>query len=72
MHMLLPLRTPCRLTHVDMQYTLILCASKKMPKQCLDYLTGQSRARRTVGVRMPGDPICQVNACKLYHHQALP
>ena len=47
-----------------MQYTLILCASKKMPKQCLDYLTGQSRARRTVGVRMPGDPICQVVASK--------
>ncbi|CAK0735793.1 hypothetical protein CVIRNUC_000640 [Coccomyxa viridis] len=39
-------------------YTLILLASKKMPKQCVDYLTGQSRTRRTVGVRMPGDPIC--------------
>lgn len=46
-----------------MQYTLILCASKRMPKQCLDYLTGHSRSRRTVGVRMPGDPICQVVTC---------
>ena len=45
---------------LHLQYTLILLASKKMPKQCVDYLTGQSRTRRTVGVRMPGDPICLV------------
>lgn len=48
-----------RMPHA-VQYTLILCASKKMPKQCVDYLTGQSKSRRTVGIRIPGDPICQV------------
>lgn len=42
------------------QYTLILHASKRLPKQCVDYLTGKAKQRRTVGVRLPGDPICQV------------
>lgn len=42
------------------QYTLILHASKAMPKQCVDYLTGKSKPRKTVGVRMPGDALCQV------------
>ena len=42
------------------QYTLILHASKAMPKQCVDYLSGKVKPRRTVGVRMPGDAICQV------------
>ncbi|KAK9839648.1 hypothetical protein WJX81_003060 [Elliptochloris bilobata] len=40
-------------------YTLILHASKRLPKQCVDYLTGKAKQRRTVGVRLPGDPICQ-------------
>ncbi|BDA40540.1 Uncharacterized protein YciO [Coccomyxa sp. Obi] len=40
-------------------YTLILHASKAMPKQCVDFLTGKSKPRRTVGVRMPGDALCQ-------------
>lgn len=31
-----------------------------MPKQCVDYLSGKVKPRRTVGVRMPGDAICQV------------
>ena len=43
------------------QYTLILHASKAMPKQCVDFLSGKSKPRRTVGVRMPGDAICQVS-----------
>ncbi|KAK9916245.1 hypothetical protein WJX75_000443 [Coccomyxa subellipsoidea] len=40
-------------------YTLILHASKAMPKQCVDFLTGKSKSRKTVGVRMPGDALCQ-------------
>jgi tRNA A37 threonylcarbamoyladenosine synthetase subunit TsaC/SUA5/YrdC len=43
------------------QYTLILHASKAMPKQCVDYLSGKVKPRRTVGVRMPGDAICQAS-----------
>ena len=53
----------CQLTVVPLraaQYTLILHASKAMPKQCVDYLSGKVKPRRTVGVRMPGDAICQV------------
>lgn len=42
------------------QYTLILHASKALPKQCVDFLSGKVKLRRTVGVRLPGDPICQV------------
>jgi len=42
------------------QFTLILHASKRLPKQCVDYLTGKAKQRRTVGVRLPGDAICQV------------
>ena len=42
------------------QFTLILHASKRLPKQCMDYLTGKAKQRRTVGVRLPGDAICQV------------
>jgi len=41
------------------QYTFILGASKSMPKQCLDFQTGRSKTRKTVGVRMPDHPVCQ-------------
>mmetsp|Transcript_637 Transcript_637/g.1587 ORF Transcript_637/g.1587 Transcript_637/m.1587 type:complete len:293 (+) Transcript_637:278-1156(+) len=41
------------------QYTFILGASKAMPKQCLDFQTGRSKTRKTVGVRMPDHPVCQ-------------
>lgn len=40
-------------------YTFILVAGKRMPKQVVDYLTGKSKPRRTVGVRMPADEACQ-------------
>eukprot|EP00803_Ostreobium_quekettii_P009755 evm.model.scf_182.2 EVM.evm.TU.scf_182.2 scf_182:30063-33589(+) len=40
-------------------YTFILPASKKLPKQVLDFDSGKSKQRRSVGVRMPDDPIAQ-------------
>jgi len=40
-------------------YTFILGASKSLPKQCLDFQTGRSKQRKTVGVRMPDHPVCQ-------------
>eukprot|EP00884_Botryococcus_braunii_P002762 jgi/Botrbrau1/12487/Bobra.0169s0034.1 len=40
-------------------YTLILHANKALPKQCVDFLTGKVKSRRTVGIRLPSDPICQ-------------
>ena len=39
-------------------YTLILHASKALPKQCVDFTSGKTKARRTVGVRMPDHPVC--------------
>jgi tRNA A37 threonylcarbamoyladenosine synthetase subunit TsaC/SUA5/YrdC len=42
------------------QYTFILLASKKLPKTCVDYLTGKVKTRRSVGVRMPDHPLTQV------------
>ena len=49
-------------THVPWraQYTLILLAGKALPKQCVDYISGKSKTRRTVGVRLVDDPVCQV------------
>ena len=44
-----------------LQYTFILLASKQLPKQCVDYLSGKSKTRRSVGVRMPADDCCQVS-----------
>ena len=41
------------------QFTLILHASKRLPKQCVDYLTGKAKQRRTVGVGpVRGAAIC--------------
>ena len=40
-------------------YTFILVAGKRLPKQVVDYLSGKSKTRRTVGVRMPADAACQ-------------
>jgi len=41
-------------------YTLILPASKSVPKRCFKKLSGATtcRLRREVGVRIPDDPIC--------------
>lgn len=43
----------------DTQYTLILTASKCMPKQCLDFASRKSKPRKTVGIRMPDHPVCR-------------
>lgn len=45
------------------QYTLILPASKSVPKRCFKKDSGATtcRLRREVGVRIPDDPICAVN-----------
>ena len=37
-----------------------MLAGKAVPKQCVDYLSGKVKTRRSIGVRMPADPICQV------------
>ncbi|KAG9445990.1 hypothetical protein H6P81_012118 [Aristolochia fimbriata] len=39
-------------------YTFILPASKELPKQCVKY-GAAPKSRKSVGVRMPNDPICQ-------------
>lgn len=43
------------------QYTFILNASKELPRQCTRYGTTASKyvTRKTVGVRIPDDPVCQ-------------
>mmetsp|Transcript_9436 Transcript_9436/g.28394 ORF Transcript_9436/g.28394 Transcript_9436/m.28394 type:complete len:294 (+) Transcript_9436:279-1160(+) len=46
-------------------YTFIMAAGKKLPKQMVDYLNGKSKVRRTVGVRMPADTICQAVLAQL-------
>lgn len=40
-------------------YTLILQASKSLPKQITNFDSGKSKQRSTVGVRLPSDEICQ-------------
>lgn len=40
-------------------YTLILSASKSLPKQITNFESGSSKKRSTVGVRLPDDPVCQ-------------
>jgi len=39
-------------------YTFILSASSRLPRVCLTTACDVTRARMTVGVRMPGDPVC--------------
>ncbi|CAN6472391.1 unnamed protein product [Victoria cruziana] len=47
-------------------YTFILPASKELPKQCTFYGTvAKCILRKTVGVRIPDDPICQAILEKL-------
>eukprot|EP00887_Chlorella_sp_A99_P001530 scaffold8.g1530.t1 len=46
-------------------YTFILLASKEMPKQVVNYGTGRSKSRSTVGVRMPDNPLCQALLAQL-------
>lgn len=42
-------------------YTFILTASKALPKQCIKYGTTTSKyaSRKSLGVRIPDDPVCQ-------------
>jgi len=40
-------------------YTLILLASKDLPRQVTNFDSGRSKHRATVGVRLPDDQICQ-------------
>jgi len=40
-------------------YTLILPASKNLPKQVTDFDTGAKKKRTTVGVRLVGNVVCQ-------------
>eukprot|EP00249_Psilotum_nudum_P010042 c22300_g1_i1 orf=571-1152(+) len=48
-------------------YTFILPASKEMPKQCTNFSGSAASCapRKSVGVRMPDDPICQAILKKL-------
>lgn len=48
----------------DAQYTLILPASKNLPSQTVDFLKGRTFHRKSVGVRVSSEPVCQVcTAC---------
>ena len=58
-----PARPPCEASALLLQYTFILHASKALPKQVTDWEAGKSRQRKSVGVRMPDDVICQVTPC---------
>jgi tRNA threonylcarbamoyl adenosine modification protein (Sua5/YciO/YrdC/YwlC family) len=46
-------------------YTLILPASKELPKQVTNYESGRSKHRSTVGVRLPNDDACQAVLAQL-------
>jgi hypothetical protein len=43
-----------------LQYTFILPASKNLPSQVIDFKTGKTKQRKSVGVRMPDEQITQV------------
>lgn len=40
-------------------YTFILLANKNLPAQIVDFLKGTAKHRKSVGVRIPADPLCQ-------------
>ncbi|KAG2447152.1 hypothetical protein HYH02_007898 [Chlamydomonas schloesseri] len=40
-------------------YTFVLPATKNLPSQCIDFMSGKNIHRKSVGVRMPADPVCQ-------------
>lgn len=42
------------------QYTFVLPATKNLPPQCIDFMSGKNIHRKSVGVRMPADAVCQV------------
>ncbi|WIA42891.1 hypothetical protein OEZ86_008806 [Tetradesmus obliquus] len=53
-------------------YTFILGASKNLPSQVVDFRKGKTRQRKSVGVRMPDDPVCRavlqgLGGCLLSH-----
>uniref|UniRef100_A0A7S3QMC8 Threonylcarbamoyl-AMP synthase n=1 Tax=Dunaliella tertiolecta TaxID=3047 RepID=A0A7S3QMC8_DUNTE len=39
-------------------YTIILPASKLLPRQCVDFLKARTKTRKSVGVRIPDDKVC--------------
>lgn len=43
-----------------LQYTFILPASKNLPSQMVDFYKGTTKHRKSVGVRVPDNSICQV------------
>ena len=45
-------------------YTLILPASKNLPSQMVDFMRGKTIHRKSVGVRITDDPVCQALAAK--------
>ncbi|KXZ48779.1 hypothetical protein GPECTOR_25g363 [Gonium pectorale] len=40
-------------------YTFVLPATKNLPSQCIDFMSGKNIHRKSVGVRLPADPVCQ-------------
>lgn len=62
-----PVRTVCCSLHHHntAQYTLILTASKRMPKQCLDFSSRKTKPRKTVGIRMPDHHVCRAITAQL-------
>eukprot|EP00197_Chlamydomonas_leiostraca_P009623 CAMPEP_0202862172 /NCGR_PEP_ID=MMETSP1391-20130828/3309_1 /ASSEMBLY_ACC=CAM_ASM_000867 /TAXON_ID=1034604 /ORGANISM="Chlamydomonas leiostraca, Strain SAG 11-49" /LENGTH=277 /DNA_ID=CAMNT_0049541669 /DNA_START=95 /DNA_END=928 /DNA_ORIENTATION=- len=40
-------------------YTVILPASKNLPSQCVDFMKGKNIHRKSVGVRLPDNPVTQ-------------
>ena len=61
----LPANTPITPTkNKQKQYTFILTASKGLPSQVVD-AKGRTKHRRSVGVRMPADAVCQVRSRRL-------
>ncbi|GLC46151.1 hypothetical protein PLESTB_001195500 [Pleodorina starrii] len=40
-------------------YTFVLPATKNLPSQCIDFMSGKTIHRKSVGIRLPADPICQ-------------
>lgn len=40
-------------------YTFVLPATKNLPSQCIDFMSGKTIHRKSVGVRLSADPVCQ-------------
>ncbi|PNH07203.1 hypothetical protein TSOC_006364 [Tetrabaena socialis] len=40
-------------------YTFVLPATKNLPSQCIDFMSGKNIHRKSVGVRLSADPVCK-------------